>query len=178
MLLALVTFLTALTSLSYLVCVFVLVPLLIFRRTRHIAAYGFLTSSFIVGAHLWFLSLMVTLDTWGWPAAVIGLLFLGVGIYPVAIVATVLASLWYPLGLLVSEGLITLVLRTVGYWFLTPTEEPLIAPAPIDDIEVLSSPTPSRAQQLADEHIREALASRGRTPAEIENLIKLSRGKS
>ncbi len=76
-----------------LLVVFIFGPLTIWRRTRQVGALLLFASSYVIGATLWFLSTALTLSLWGWVALIIGLLFMGVGVLPMAIVACFLNDL-------------------------------------------------------------------------------------
>jgi hypothetical protein len=74
--------------------VFVCVPLAFFRRTKEFSGKAFFLSSYFYGVLLWLSCLVITFKLWGWVGIVIGLLLLGIGIVPIAIVATVIAGMW------------------------------------------------------------------------------------
>jgi hypothetical protein len=61
--------------------------MLIFKVTRPWAAAGIFLSSYVIGLTTWLLSSAVTLGVYGLFVLVIGWLFLGVGVVPVAIFA-------------------------------------------------------------------------------------------
>ncbi len=65
-------------------------PLALFARTRALAATIFIIASWIYGLTLWFWALVLTYTIWGVVAVFIGLFLLGVGVVPVAMLATVI----------------------------------------------------------------------------------------
>ena len=73
---------------------FISLPLSFFRRTRAFAANSFYIVSFIFGLNLWCFSLLLTLFLWGTMAVFIGLGIVGVGIAPVALMATAFKGEW------------------------------------------------------------------------------------
>lgn len=65
-------------------------PLALFQRTRPLAATVFIVASWIYGLTLWFWGLVLTYTLWGVVAVFIGLFLLGVGVVPVAMLATLI----------------------------------------------------------------------------------------
>jgi hypothetical protein len=73
---------------------FILLPLTIFRRTRAFAGSGLIIASYIFGLNLWCFSFILTLALWGFAAVIIGLMIAGVGVVPVALLATGFNAEW------------------------------------------------------------------------------------
>ena len=91
------------------VCVLVLLPLSAFRASRFIACWGFLVASYVFGISVWTYGFLVTYDLWGVFGVVVGLVIVGVGVVPIAIIAAIFHGLWS----LVFE-LVALVILTYG----------------------------------------------------------------
>ncbi len=85
--------------------VFVFLPLAIPRATRGVSSVALLVSSYVFGVTLWMYALLLTLTIWGIVAVVIGLLIFGMGVVPIAMLATLLNGMWL--------RLVELVLLTV-----------------------------------------------------------------
>lgn len=66
----------------------VLLPMSIFRSMHPLIAVALKISSFIIGGVCWWQSFIVTYRMLGWLSVVIGLLFAGLGVVPMALVAT------------------------------------------------------------------------------------------
>jgi hypothetical protein len=81
-------------ALALAACVFLLLPLSIFTRTRPWAATGFLISSYIFGCLLWAFGCIVAFNSWGYNGLIIGLCLAGVGVVPVALLAALLHREW------------------------------------------------------------------------------------
>lgn len=96
------------------VCLFVLGPLSLFRRTRRAAGIGFITASFVFGAMLLAFSCLFVVYTWGYVALVAGLLFAGVGVFLVALLAALVHLDGYVLLELVIGFLLTFGTRFLG----------------------------------------------------------------
>jgi hypothetical protein len=76
------------------ICVVVLLPLTLFRVGRIISAFGFMISSFVFGATVWLLGLDVTYTLWGVLALFVGLVFAGVGVVPIGMLAAAFRGEW------------------------------------------------------------------------------------
>ncbi len=104
------------------ICIFILLPLGIFRSTRAFAGIGLVTASWILGAVLWIYGAVATLSFWGWIGLIIGLLIFGVGVVPLGFLALALQSQWewfWNLGLL----LVVVVASRIGGGFLIEAAE-------------------------------------------------------
>jgi len=96
-----------LSMIALAICIFILLPLSIFRATRSVAGGLFLWMSLIFGITGWFLGLLLTYSLWGILAVIIGLFMLGIGVVPIAILATLLNGMWPELGLLMLAVVLT-----------------------------------------------------------------------
>ena len=83
------TFTLPFYELALAIAIFVLLPLTIWRKTRGAAGAGLLITSYIFGLTTWLLSAAVTFGSFGWFGLIIGLLFLGVGVVPLAIIGAI-----------------------------------------------------------------------------------------
>lgn len=92
----------------------IFLPLSFIRRTQHFAGTAFLYSSYLFGVTLWAWSLVLTYDWWGWVGVVIGLLFVGVGVVPVAMFAALVHAAWAVLGETVFMLAVAYGARTAG----------------------------------------------------------------
>ena len=88
----------------------------LFRRTRGFSAVGLFISSYIFGIILWIWSIILTLELWGVFAVIIGLLFVGVGIVPVAILALIFHAQWSSLGDIAIMLVSTYGARVLALW--------------------------------------------------------------
>ena len=91
------------------VVVLVLLPLAIPRATRGFSSVALFVASYVFGTTLWMMGLIVTLAIWGFFAAFLGLFILGVGVVPIAMLATLFNGIWDWL-----IGLVVLTLLTFG----------------------------------------------------------------
>lgn len=68
--------------------------LAIFRKTRAISTVGLLISSYVIGLGLWIWSLIIAYNFAGVAWLIIGLVFVGIGVVPVALVAAAISGGW------------------------------------------------------------------------------------
>lgn len=88
---------SVLTWVAFVLVVFVLLPLAIPRTTRSFSSVALFIASYVFGATLWMEGLLLTLFIWGLSAVFIGLFIAGVGVVPIAMLATLLKGMWGPL---------------------------------------------------------------------------------
>ena len=101
---------------AFLVLIVVLLPLSAIRATRGFAAVVILCLSYLFGATVWMEGLLTTLDIWGVGAVVLGLCFLGVGVVPIAMLATLFHGQWSHLGELIVLVILTFGSRFFALW--------------------------------------------------------------
>ena len=100
------------------IALFFVVPtcsvLAFFRKGRSIGGLGLLLSSYIIGFSLWLWSLIVAYTLGGVFWMIVGLLFVGVGVIPIAIVAAALNAQWAVAGQMLISIIVVHTLRIVG----------------------------------------------------------------
>src|ERR1035438_6796518 len=79
---------------AVLVCIFIFLPLCVFRRTRPWAGAGYVYASYVFGLMLWAYSCLFVVYAWGYGALAVGLIFAGVGVVPVALLAAIFHAEW------------------------------------------------------------------------------------
>ena len=75
----------------------VFVPLGFFRGTRWFAGNCLYLSSYVFGITLWMAGLLTTLTLWGFGAVVVGLFLGGIGVVPIAYLASLFKGEWLTL---------------------------------------------------------------------------------
>jgi hypothetical protein len=88
---------SVLTWIAFALVVFILLPLAIPKTTREFSSVALFVASYVFGATLWMEGLLLTLAIWGVGAVIIGLFLAGVGVVPIAMLATLLKGMWRPL---------------------------------------------------------------------------------
>jgi hypothetical protein len=87
---------SVLTWIGVALTVAVFLPLMIPKATRGFSAIALLIVSYIFGATLWMEGLLLTLSIWGGLAAIIGIMLAGIGVIPMAMIATLINGMWGP----------------------------------------------------------------------------------
>lgn len=96
------------------VVVVALLPMAAFRQTQRHAAVGLMYAASIFGATLWVWSLLLTYNLWGGGAVLLGVCLFGVGVVPMAMVATLFEKLWPTFTQLLLLALLTYRTRHFG----------------------------------------------------------------
>lgn len=98
--------------------VLVLLPLCVSKETRGVGGIGLTFVSYVFGATLWFWSLLITYTLWGWVALIVGLVIAGVGVLPIALLATAIKGEWAVFGELLFLTAATFGTRGMGLYFV------------------------------------------------------------
>jgi hypothetical protein len=85
-----------------------------FRKGRGLGGLGLSLSSYVIGFSLWVWSLIVAYSLGGVFWIIVGLLFAGVGVIPIAIVAAALKAQWSIAGQMLLGLVVVLALRAIG----------------------------------------------------------------
>ena len=99
---------------TFAVCVFVLLPLSIFRRMRSWTGAALYLISFLFGAMLFAFSCLVTYELWGTMGLIVGLVIMGIGVVPIAFLSSLFHGEWALLGYVVLGAVITFGIRLLG----------------------------------------------------------------
>lgn len=93
-----------------------LLPLALIPPTRMLSAIGFLFASFVFGAILWLWAMAYTYSAWGLLGLIIGLFLGGIGVVPIALVASLFHGDWGNLGLFLVTIVLTVGSRALAHW--------------------------------------------------------------
>ena len=115
--------LVAINAIAFLIILFVLLPLTIFRRTRAFGGGGIYISSFVFGLTLWVWSLLISYTLWGVGGVVAGLLLGGIGVVPIAFIASLFHGLWSIIGQILLLTAITFGTRFFGIYLMMKSEQ-------------------------------------------------------
>ena len=99
------------SSIALGVSLIILLPLSFIRASRDFAAIGLLIASYVIGIALWVWGLILAYWLWGFWAVLIGLFLFGVGVVPVAMLATLFNGMWSQLLQLVIATILTFGIR-------------------------------------------------------------------
>lgn len=99
--------------------IFIIIPLGLFkyRKAKEISAIGLIISSYVFGLTLWLWTLLLTYMIWGMIAVIIGLLITGIGVVPIALLATVINGEWSVAVQIIMLIIFTFGSRMLGYYF-------------------------------------------------------------
>src|SRR5208337_1828931 len=111
-----------LAAIAFAISVLVLLPLAAFRRTRNLSGNGLILCSYAFGISLWVWGFLVTYSLWGGFGLLIGLLLGGIGVVPLAMLATLSKGMWSILGQLVLLTAVTFGTRFLGYFLISWNE--------------------------------------------------------
>ncbi len=103
--------------------ILIILPLGIFKKTKGASAIGLVVSSYIYGLTLWFWALLLTYIIWGAVAVFIGLFIAGVGVVPIAMLATAINGEWAITGQIVLLLVLTFGSRMLGFYFAQRADE-------------------------------------------------------
>lgn len=110
------------TIIGFAIVVMIALPASFFRPFRALCAWSFLLWSYLCGISLWMCCLLLTLNLWGVTAVIIGLLMAGVGVIPMAILATSFKFQWSFVLQLLLQLILCLAARIYGYRLLAKAE--------------------------------------------------------
>lgn len=127
------------TGFVFLVDILILLPLLMLNKTRSITSIGLLISSYIFGVTLWFWGLILTFYYWGFLAVIIGLFIFGVGVVPIALLATIINTEWSLVGQIILMILFTYGSRYYAFHIAKKIDEDYyIETSQVIDREIIS----------------------------------------
>jgi hypothetical protein len=107
-------FILAVSDVAFAICLFIFLPMYIFRKTRPWAGVGFVYASYSFGLLLFAYSCFFVVDIWGYGGLAVGLLFAGAGVVPVALLAALFHAQWSALGQLAFGIFLTFGTRFLG----------------------------------------------------------------
>jgi len=87
--------------------IFIVLPLAIHKASRGFSSVALFIASYVFGITLWMEGLLLTLITWGVGAVIVGLFIMGIGVVPIAMLATLLKGMWGSLVELVLLAIMT-----------------------------------------------------------------------
>jgi hypothetical protein len=115
--------LNLLSLIALAILIIVLLPLSIFRKARSFSGTCMVFSSYIFGVNLWFSGFVLTYVLWGGWAVFIGLVLMGFGVVPIAMLATLFKGMWLELGSLIFATFLTFGVRILGHYLVRRAEQ-------------------------------------------------------
>lgn len=108
------TFLLPAAWIVFAVVLFVVLPMLLWRRTRGVASLALVVASFIFGVTTWCLGAAVTFISFSWLGLMLGLVIFGLGVVPLGIIGAFFSLGMNDLGV----SLLVMAAISVGTRFL------------------------------------------------------------
>ncbi len=115
--------LVSISGITFAISIFILLPLAIFKKTRGASAIGLLIASYIFGATAWVWSFLLAYVFWGFLGLFIGLFIGGVGVVPIAMLASMFKGEWGIFGQLVLIVIITFGVRFLSLYIAEKAEQ-------------------------------------------------------
>jgi hypothetical protein len=91
-----------------------ILPLALLKKLRLWVGFALWASSVIFGIVLWTFSAILCFVFYGYSGLFFGLIWLGIGVFPVAFLAAALHSEWVLVAALVVEAILTVGAKTIG----------------------------------------------------------------
>lgn len=107
-------FISDIALLVFLFDLIIVLPISFFKKAKRFSGIAISYSSYIFGLQLWLSGLMLTLQIWGIWAVIIGLLLLGIGVVPIAMIATLFHGMWKDFIQLVLSLILVFGARILG----------------------------------------------------------------
>jgi len=114
---------SAVNAIGIVIGVVILVPLTLIKPTRVVGAFGLYIASYLYGATLWVWGCVITYVLWGLTGLVVGLVILGVGVVPIAIIACLFNGMWSLAIQLIVLFAITFGARMLAAYMIERVEE-------------------------------------------------------
>ena len=109
-------------SLAFALVLFLLLPLSMFKRLRGFTGICIFIASYLFGLTCWLLGFVITYALWGFGAILVGLLFLGGGVVPIGMIASIFNGEWQSLGMLLFLMGLTFGSRFLGVYIAQRAE--------------------------------------------------------
>lgn len=104
------------SGVAFAIELFILLPLSAFRKTRSFAGLMIACASFLFGATVWMAGLVTTETLWGTWAVILGLCIAGIGVVPIALVASLFHADWRLFCMLLLFVVLTFGSRAYAAW--------------------------------------------------------------
>lgn len=109
------------------IVILVLIPMSFIKGTRRHASIGLLIASYVFGLTLWVWGLLLTYHLWGGWAVFIGLFILGIGVVPIAMLATIFKGMWPQLVELIILTILVFGVRAYSLYLAQKADQETIA---------------------------------------------------
>ena len=114
--------LVLISEITFAISFLILLPLAIFKKTRGMSAISLLIASYIFGITTWVWSFLLTYVFWGFFGLFVGLFIGGIGVVPIAMLASVFRGEWNMFGQLVLIVILTFSTRSLALYIVKKQE--------------------------------------------------------
>lgn len=108
---------------ALLISIVLLAPLSLIPPARGFSAIGFMLAAIAFSTILWLWGMAYTYSVWGMLGVIVGLVLLGIGVVPVAMVAALIHGDWSTLGMFVVTGIVSIGFRALSGWLAEKADE-------------------------------------------------------
>jgi hypothetical protein len=116
------SFLVHAATIATAVCILLFLPMALFRVSRVVALWGFFAASYLFGLTIWMYGFLVTYYLWGAGGVFIGLMFAGIGVVPLGIIAAAFHEIWHYVGELIYGIVLTFGSRAFALYLAKKVE--------------------------------------------------------
>lgn len=106
------------SGIVFIISILIFLPLGLFHKTRSFAGNGLVIASWIIGFSTWIWSFLLTYSFWGFFGLFVGLIFAGIGVLPIAIIASLFNAEWALFAQLLISLIIIYGFRILGIYLL------------------------------------------------------------
>lgn len=123
------------SGIVFTICLLLLLPLAIFKKTRGIAGVGLFISSYIFGLSTWLSGFLITYSLWGVLGVIIGVFLAGIGVIATAIIALLIHGEWSLFGIMLLNVALIWGSRILGVYLAEKAENEKV------EVEILEEDT-------------------------------------
>lgn len=100
----------------------IFLPLSLFKRLRAFSGGAMYLSSLVFGLIAWLFGFILTYSIWGLGAVILGMIFLGGGVVPIAMLATAINGYWEPFFIVFVVAVLAISTRMFGMHMMEISE--------------------------------------------------------
>jgi len=145
-------------GIAFWIFILILLPLAFFRKTRPFSGISIYVVSFVFGAYLWITSFLITYNTWGLVVVIIGILIMGIGVVPIAMLAMLFHGEWWIFAQLVFLLIMTFGLRILSHRLAEKADEERASAVLDEDLVMYPPKTKNKTVDDSIDEITEEIA--------------------
>lgn len=145
-------------GIAFWIFILILLPLAFFRKTRPFSGISIYVVSFVFGAYLWITSFLITYNTWGLVVVIIGILIMGIGVVPIAMLSMLFHGEWWVFAQLVFLLIMTFGLRILSHRLAEKADEERASAVLDEDLVMYPPKTKNKTVDDSIDEITEEIA--------------------